>query len=234
MKRFLVPILAFTCIAACSSRFGPVSHGQQIVWQDGLALEAPYLLAPGDTIDVVVHTAPELSRSLVVAPDGRIRLPLAPSILATARSTDEVAADLKQALAEELIDPDLDVIATGFASQQVFVGGEVTRPGLFDLPGRIDALQAVIMAGGFTRDARPSEVLLMRRMPGGDISTTLIDLGGDLRDPSLAGWLPLQRFDIVYVPRSRIAQQNRFVQQYVRDALPLQFLLFYDVSGGRG
>ena len=49
----------------------------------------------------------------------------------------------------------------------------------------------------------------------------------------LPGAQPLQRYDVVYVPRSRISQVNLFMQQYVRDALPVQFSFYYDLNGDR-
>ncbi len=229
------PLAAFLLalgLAGCSSAIGPVTTG---VTADPWALakfdDAPYLLAPGDKIDVIVHTAPELSRQLVIGPDGRVRMPLADPVMAMALTPDELAAQLRSSLALELIDPDLDVIATEFASQKFFVGGEVRAPGIFDLPGQIDPLQAIVMAGGLTRDAQPKDVLLIRRLPGGEVRSALIDVRSGLRDPALATWLPLRRFDVIYVPRSRISEQNQFVAQYIRDALPLPFSLFYAVSG---
>lgn len=219
-------------LGACSS--SPVQTPAEPLagtWAGASLADARYLLAPGDRIEVIVHTAPELSRELVVAPDGRIRMPLAGSVMAMALTPDELAAILRDALSRELIDPDLDVVATGFASQKVFVGGEVATPGMFDLPGQIDPLQAIVMAGGLTRDAHASNVLLIRRLPGGEVRSALIDVRASLSDPGNAGWLPLRRFDVIYVPRSRIAEQNQFVAQYIRDALPLPFSLFYAVSG---
>jgi len=180
---------------------------------------------------VVVHTAPELSRELIVAPDGRIRMPLAGSVMAMALTPDELADVLRGALASELVDPDLDVVTTGFASQKVFVGGEVREPGMFDLPGQIDPYQAIVMAGGLTRDAEPKEVILIRRLPAGEVRSARIDIRSGLRDAAYSSWLPLRRFDVIYVPRTRISEQNQFVQQYIRNALPIQFSLYYDVSG---
>ncbi|MEM6667315.1 MAG: SLBB domain-containing protein, partial [Pseudomonadota bacterium] len=146
------------------------------------------------------------------------------------RTPEAVAAHVRAAYSEELRDPTIDLLVTEFASQQVFVGGAVSNPGAFELPGTIDPLQAILMAGGLTREAN-REAFVMRRMPGGEVRTAVIDLRGGLEDPSVASWLPLQRFDVVYVPRSAIANHNLFVQQYIRDALPIQFSLFYDVSG---
>ena len=91
--------------------------------------------------------------------------------------------------------------------------------------------QAVIMAGGRTDSANRGEVFIMRRLPGGEVKTAVFNLNDGLEDPALADWGPLQRFDIVFVPRSRIANHNLFVQQYIRGALPVEFSLFYDIAG---
>jgi polysaccharide export outer membrane protein len=89
------------------------------------------------------------------------------------------------------------------------------------------------MAGGLTRDAAPGDVLLIRRLPGGEVRSAVINVKAGLTDPERASWLPLRRFDVVYVPRSRISQQNQFVQQILRTALPLPFMVFYDTSASR-
>lgn len=192
--------------------------------------DASYLLAPGDTLELTVYSAPELSRTAAIGPDGRVRLPLIAPVMATARTPEAVAADVRAAYSSQLRDPTLDLLVTEFASQQVFVGGAVASPGAFDLPGTIDPLQAILMAGGLTREAN-REAFVMRRMPGGEVRTAVINLQDGLEDPAVAGWLPLQRFDVVYVPRSAVANHNLFVQQYIRDSLPIQFSLFYDVAG---
>lgn len=225
--------IAFSCLAltACAIDPQPSPEFPVDTWRLDDGRDVPYLLAPGDTVEVAVYSAPELSRTVEVAPDGRIRLPLAGPVPAAARTPKELRSAIIQALSADLKQPDLDVLVTGFGSQQIFVGGAVTSPGLIDLPGQIDPLQAIIMAGGMTPEAREREVILMRRLPGGEVRTALIDARAGLEDPALAGWLPLRRFDVIYVPRSRIAEQNRFIQQYVRNALPIQFSLFYDIAG---
>lgn len=224
----LIPVLL--ALIGCASQVMTSPDFPDAGWRHEDGLDADYLLAPGDTVEITVYSAPELSRTVAVAPDGRIRMPLAGAVPAAARTTEEVRTLLVAAYEGELREPDLDVMVTGFDSQRIFVGGEVAGPGLFDLPGQIDPLQAVILAGGFTEEARRGEVLLMRRLPGGDVRSAKVDLKAGLRDPALAGWLPLRRFDVIYVPRSAIAEQNLFVRQYIRQALPIEFQLFYDVS----
>lgn len=232
MTRLLCLALLSTVIAACQSR-APVESEffPQKEWRHEDGADAFYLLAPGDELDIIVHTAPELNRTVTIGPDGRFRMPYSGPIHASARTVDEVRAGVQMAMARELNDPDIDVLLVGTASQRIFVGGEVTNPGLFEMPGLIDPLQAIIMAGGVTDRGRASTVVLMRRLPGGEVKSAVFDLKAGVYDPSLADWAPLRRFDVIYVTRKPIANQNLFVRQYIRDALPIDFSLFYDIAG---
>ena len=232
MTRLLCLALLSLMIASCQSG-APVESAvfPQKEWRHEDGADAFYLLAPGDELDVIVHTAPELNRTVTIGPDGRFRMPYSGPILAAARTVDEVRDGVQFAMSRELNDPDIDVLLVGTPSQRVFVGGDVTNPGLFDMPGLIDPLQAIIMAGGVTNEGRASTVVLMRRMPGGEVKSAVFDLKAGIYDPSLADWAPLRRFDIVYVTRKPIANQNLFVRQYIRDALPIDFSLFYDIAG---
>ena len=232
MNRLFYLALLPLFVAGCQSS-APVESEvfPQMEWRHEDGADAFYLLAPGDQLDVIVHTAPELSRTVTVGPDGRFRMPYSPPILAAARTIDEVRASVEFAMATELNNPDIDILLTGTPSQRVFVGGEVTNPGLFDMPGLIDPLQAIILAGGVTDEGRSDTVILMRRLPGGEQKTAVFDLKAGIYDPSLAAWAPLRRFDVVYVTRKPIANQNLFVRQYIRDALPIDFSLFYDIAG---
>ena len=73
-------------------------------------------------------------------------------------------------------------------------------------------------------------MLLLRRLPGGEMKQAVLNLKDGIYDPILADWGPLQRFDIVVVLPTWIAQENRFMQQYVRQALPVEFGLFFDLA----
>jgi len=191
-----------------------------------------YRFFPGDEIEVTVFSAPELSRTVTVAPDGRIALPMLPPV----QAADMTAADLREALvaayAPHLRMPELSVTPRGYGSRQVFVGGEVARPGIYEMPANIDAFQAVALAGGFLPSARRSDVLVLSRA-GGQSTVAEIDLSPRAMRQGFPNAAPLQRYDVVYVPRSAISQVNVFMQQYVRDALPIQFSFYYDLRGER-
>lgn len=233
MRAKFIALAAALSLTGCVSKPVPSEEFPTAVWQTQQQSDAPYTLWTGDTIDISVRTAPELSRTdVVIAPDGRVRMPYAGSIQAAGMTIDDLETSLVAALTSELRDPRVFVSATAFGSQQIFVSGEVTEPGVLPLPGQIGPIEAIAMAGGFTTSANVKQVILMRRLPGGDVRSAVFDVKRGTLDPRAALWGPLQRFDVVHVSRSWIAEENLFVQQYVRDALPVDFSLFFDVAGG--
>lgn len=191
-----------------------------------------YRFYPGDEIEVAIFSAPELTRNVTVGPDGRIALPL----LGAIRAADLTAAELHDSLvalySAHLRMPELTVTPRSYGSRQVFVGGEVARPGIYEMPANIDAFQAVALAGGFLPSARRGEVLVLSRASG-QSSVSEVDLSTRAMRQGFPNAQPLQRYDVVFVPRSRISQINLFMQQYVREALPVQFSFYYDLAGDR-
>ncbi|MCI4646220.1 MAG: polysaccharide export protein [Hyphomonadaceae bacterium] len=227
-----IGVLALPIVmAACAVTPEPSADFQSAPWQENSPYDLPYRLAPGDVLELTVYSAPELSRTARIGPDGRVRLPLIAPLLAAGYTPEALAERARSAYAHELRQPGLDLLVSEYSSQQIFVGGAVSNPGLFEIPGQIDPLQAVILAGGRTDSANRENVFVMRRLPGGEVKTAVFNLADGLEDPALASWGPLQRFDVIYVPRSRIANHNLFVQQYIRGALPVEFSLFYDIAG---
>ena len=191
--------------------------------------EPGYRLYPGDVLDIAIPSAPELNRTVTVQPDGRITAPLVPQLMAADRSVPEFQAMLTQAYSSQLRRPEVEVTVKQASPLKVFVGGEVDKPGVYDMPGDIDAVQAIVMAGGFRTSAKRSEVLVIRRGPGGAPMMRRANLQDAIYRPGRADAVPLRRFDVIYVPRSTIANVGLFVQQYLRDTLPIQFS--YAING---
>ena len=179
--------------------------------------EPEYLLYPGDQIDVRTPTAPELNQSLTVGPDGRIAMPLIGQVMAADRSLSELEYALVEAYTSVLRRPEVEVVLRQAGPLKVWVDGEVRNPGVYDMPGDIDAYQAVIMAGGFLPSGRRNEVGLIRRGPGGRRMMRSIDLSRDDMEH-----VALRRMDVVYVPRTTLAEVAVFFSQ-IRDALPIGF-----------
>jgi protein involved in polysaccharide export with SLBB domain len=195
-------------------------------WQE---TEPEYRLYPGDQIDVTVLSAPELNRAVTVQPDGRISVPLLAPLMVADRPIPQVEAALTQGYASQLVRPQVSISLRQSAPLRFFVGGEVDKPGIYDMPGDIDALQAVIMAGGFRTSGNTSEVVIIRRGPGGRPMARIANLRDAVKSPARADAVPLRRSDVVFVPRKSISELALFVQQYLRDPLPVQFS--YVVNG---
>jgi len=187
--------------------------------------EPAYRFYPGDEIEVAVPSAPELTKTVTVQPDGRITVPLIPPVMAADRTTLQLEAALSRAYGAHLLRPDVFVTAKA-APLKVFVGGEVGAPGIYDMQGDADALRAVIQAGGFRPTADRSKVIIIRRGSDGQGMMRTADLLAGLRQPT-TDLVPLRRFAIVYVPRSGVANAGLFVQQYFRDLSPIQFGFSY-------
>ena len=189
-------------------------------WDDS---EPAYRLYPGDQIDVALPSAPELNRSVTVGPDGRVSLPLIPQVMAADLAPAQLEQVLAQAYAAQLIDPRAEVTVKAATPLRIFVGGEVGKPGVYDMPGDIDALQAVVMAGGFLTSSDPRSTIVIRRGAGGRPMARQVDLGQAVRHAPRTDAVALKRFDVVYVPRSFISNVGLWVQQYLRDVVPVQF-----------
>lgn len=188
--------------------------------------EPPYLFYPGDKLEVVIPSAPELSRQTQVGPDGRITLGLIGQVMAAYKSVPDLQAQIHDAYADILRDPQIFVYPGDTAPMRVMVGGEVRNPGWVDMLGDMDALQATMAAGGFNHGAKTHNVMIIRRGRNGEAMLRTVDLQDALsgRDSQMVA---LRRFDIVYVPRTNIAEAGVFMEQWVNNLIPGGILNYF-------
>lgn len=194
-----------------------------IAFADWTDAEPEYLLYPGDEIEVATPTAPELTKTLKVGPDGRIALPLIGQVMAADRTLAELESDVSGAYATQLVRPVVEVTLKQAGPMKVWVAGEVRTPNVYDMPGDIDAYQAIIMAGDFTPSGKAQQVALIRRGPGGRRMMRVVDLR-----PRRGEVVALRRGDILFVPRTNLGELANFFTQ-VRNALPIGFN--YSIGG---
>jgi protein involved in polysaccharide export with SLBB domain len=213
---FAVSALAIAPVGAVAAqRFANIPYA---TWTED---EPQYRLYPGDELDVVVPSAPELNKTVTVQPDGRIMLPLVAPQMAAGRSAGELQQELSAAYSSQLLRPDVTVVVRA-QPIKVFVGGEVAKAGVYDMPGDMDALRAIVEAGGFQDTAKRSQVVIIRRSRDGRPMMRTVNLDRPFRDAGHADLVPLRRFDIVYVPKTGLAEIGVFMTQ-MRNALPITF-----------
>lgn len=202
----------------------PASQFPEVPFADWTDIEPEYVLYPGDEIEVATPTAGELTRQLKVGPDGRVSLPLLGHVMAADRTLSQLEGDISAGYATQLRRPEVEVTLRLAGPLKVWVDGEVRNPGVFDMPGDIDAYQAVIMAGGALPTAKTQQAALIRRGPGGVRMMRLVDLR-----PRQSEVVALRRGDIIFLPRTTLGELAAFFTQ-VRAAMPIGFS--YSLNGG--
>lgn len=237
-RRHLLFSAALAALAGCATNDGrmprPMASAREsriaqgggfpdIPFADWTDAEPEYVLYPGDEIEVATPTATELTRQLKVGPDGRIGLPLIGQVMAADRTLAELQAEVSGAYASQLVRPIVEVTLRQAGPIRVWVDGEVKNPGVYEMTGDIDAYQAVITAGGYTNVAKPEQVALIRRGPGGTRMLRVVDLR-----PRRGQVIAVRRGDILFVPRSTLGELANFFT-LIRNALPVGFS--YSING---
>jgi len=183
----------------------------------------PYVLQVGDELAVKFYTNPELNEDVKIRPDGMISLQLIDDVPAAGRTPKELDADLTKRYTGELADPQVSVIVRKTGLNRIYIDGQIGNPGIVTIAGGMTLYQAIQRAGGLLEGAHRKQIILIRKGPDGQPVGRSIDIR-PIQDGSNPGVdVPLQPLDMVYVPRSKIAEVGLFVKQYIRDALPIAY-----------
>lgn len=222
--------LVIGLLAACSpsvvvERPTPVGAPGTEVGLVGPAISDEYIIQPGDLLEMKFFYNSEMNDGMAVRPDGRISLQLIGEVMAAGRSPNELSILLRQKYGKELKNPEITVIVRSFGSR-VYVDGEVKKPGEFELLRPLTVMQAISRAEGLT-DKAWKEALVIRRIKGQEPIVMKLDLDDVLTGKNFGQDVGLVAFDIVYVPRSPIANVNLWVHQYIRANIPMTFGLFF-------
>jgi protein involved in polysaccharide export with SLBB domain len=181
-----------------------------------------YRIQQGDDLAINFYLSPEFDDETTVSPDGNIHMRLVGSLAAAGMTPAELAQEIDKAYAGELRTPDAVVQVKTMPSRQVYVEGQVTHPGAFPLEPGMTALQAVADAGGVTQDAGDKGAVLIRRDACGRPAGQELDLASAAKHPEGGDDVMLMPYDVLVIPRSKIANMDLFVQQYIRGLLPIQ------------
>jgi polysaccharide biosynthesis/export protein len=184
-----------------------------------------YVLQLGDVLDIKFFYNPELDETVPVRPDGRISLRLVNDVQAAGRSVSDLRAELVKAYGATLREPEVAVIVKEFAARRIYVGGEVNTPSLLRVPGPITLLQALFEAGGIRRSGKTDSIVVLRYQGTTQPQFIKVDLKSALEQGQAGSDIALQASDIVWVPKTKIAKLDDFMDQYVRQLIPIPLTL---------
>jgi protein involved in polysaccharide export with SLBB domain len=234
---FLIGIVAMAlCLVGCSaistqngqerddfaaSSISPEQCAANASIQESAEQDPGYRIQPGDQLGLDFYRNSEFNDDVTVDPEGKITLRMVGSISAKGETPSQLAASIDKAYKNELRNPGAVVHLRNSPNRQIYVEGEVAKPGAFPLQPGMTTVQALALAGGVTVDSAPDGVILIRRDACGQEEGSRIDLAEALKQPGSSDDVALMPHDVVVVPRSKIANLDLFVKHYIKDLLPV-------------
>jgi len=172
-----------------------------------------YRLRPSDAVEISFTVAPEFNQTLTVQPDGYVMLKDAGMVEVQGLNLTQFADAVQKAYRGYLHDPQVAVLLKDFDRPYFVVGGQVGRPGKYELRADTTVAEAVEIAGGLTQQAKHSRVVLFRRVNDDLVETRLLNLKKMLRPNGLKEDAHLQPGDMVFVPQNEISKIARFLSK---------------------
>jgi len=199
MTRFRALFAVLLLLAACASPSRQAAPASLPSSASPLDLAAASLGA-GDVFEVRVFQEPELSGIFQIGPQGDIIFPLCKRVVVGGLPANGVAEKLRACLSDGFLrDPQVSVLVKEYNSKKVFVFGEVQKPGTFPYEEGMSIVQALTIAGGFTKTAAQNSTSVTRNVNGQEMKVKV-----NVQDIAL-GKAPNYRLepgDIVFVPES--------------------------------
>jgi polysaccharide export outer membrane protein len=193
----------------------------------------PYRIQVGDILAIRLLLNPELNEEVTVRPDGRISTTVAHDELASGRTIPELDQALSGDYVKQLQNPHVSVVVKSFAPARVYVGGEVTNPGEFVNVGpELTVSQALTRAGGAKFSGDDANVFIIRRGPDDTPEFLKVRYNDIISGRNPTADVRLAPYDVVYVPRTGVAEVYKFFNQYVQEFVPVSWGFSYSMGPG--
>jgi polysaccharide export outer membrane protein len=173
-----------------------------------------YQLRAGDSFDVSFELSPEFNQTVAVQPDGFVTLRGVGDVHVAGQSVPELTNTLKKAYSAILNDPQIVVMLKDFEKPYFIADGQVAKPGKYEMRGNVTLTEAVAMAGGFTENAKHSQVLLFRKVNDQWVSAKLFNVKQMFKEGSLHEDPELKPGDMVVVPKNAISKIKPWLPSY--------------------
>jgi polysaccharide export outer membrane protein len=160
----LVARVFVLCLLATPSLVWGQAQDEQAV----MPLEA-YKLGPADLLEIFVWREEDLTKNVVVRPDGGISFPLAGELVVAGKTVSQVQEELTEKIQAYIPEAVVTVAVIEVASYRIYILGKVKNPGEYVLGNYVTVAQALTMADGLTPYAVESEIKVIRRQGDRDI-----------------------------------------------------------------
>ena len=170
-----------------------------------------YRLHKSDVVEIKFTFSPEFDQSVTVQPDGFLALRDAGDLFAEGLSISELRDSIRGLYQPILRDPEISVILRDFEKPSFIAGGQIGRPGKYELRSATSVSEAVAIAGGFTEQSKHSQVVLFRKITDGVVEAHVINVKAMLASRNMEEDLEIKPGDMLFVPQNRISKIRRFL-----------------------
>jgi len=170
-----------------------------------------YRLQQSDIIEISFGFSPEFNQTVTVRPDGFVSLQDLPDLYVSGLTVAEFRHALMRGYSPILHQPAITVTVKDFEKPYFIAGGQVARPGKYELRGPVTATEALAIAGGLTEQSKHSQVILFRKHSDEQVQATLLNVKQMLNSRDLRDDLQIKPGDLLFVPQNRISKIRKFL-----------------------
>jgi len=185
----------------------PAAEAEQRILQTALDLknksQLNYKIQPGDLLEITVFKEADMNRTVRVSGNGTLTFPLAGNLKLSELTVPDAEALLADKLSEFLVKPQVTAFIKEYSNKQIYVLGEVKRPGSITLPAErsLTVLEAITLAGGFTDLAAPDRTKVLRNANGQN-QNIQVEISRITKQGDKSADITLEPNDTVFIPQS--------------------------------
>lgn len=191
----------FAAIMACGATG---CAEEQLNYKVDLLPPGDFLLGPEDVLIVTVWKNQDLSREVVIRPDGMISMPLIGDVPAANLTANNLAKRISDRLTEYMASPIVSVQIKEVNSYFIYVLGEVPKPGKYPLKSYANVMQGISLAGGFNPFAKKNKIKVLRVTANGSSEKHQVEIPVQyddiLKGNATVGNFYLKSGDVIVVP----------------------------------
>jgi len=197
-KEIIIAILCWL-LGSCATEYKIIDQNSKDLTE--YHQDQAYVLGCGDRLSIKVwgKDRDSLNTDVIIRPDGNISVPLIGDIQVKGLRAEDLKDELNKRLREYIYEPSVSVTVVEIKSLKIYILGEVTRPGEFDLIASTDVLQAIAMAGGFTIYAKKDKIQIIRTN-GNEKIKIKFNYNQVIKGINLNQNIPLRPGDVIIVP----------------------------------
>ena len=222
-SRPLIALLMLAALAACTAQGVDAPDPEKLIksgkfeaWSDAIPA---YRINEGDKLHIAYPLTPELDEDVLIRPDGATTLKVCGEIDLATLTIKDASASIAKAATKRLKNPTVLISLLEAPGAQIYVGGEVKKPGAYPMAGQINVFSALQIAGGTTDTALTDDIILIRRAPDDRPMMTVVNLRAVLegRDTRM---FRMYQGDMLFVPKTSVGVLDLWVDQWLNKSLP--------------